>query len=148
TNGHFAVTDLDTSPRLTQPKHQHQNLLLAEKRHIIVGVNIIHSRSLRKTSEERGFCECELIRGFAEVSLGSGFDSIRKIAIVNFIEIELKDFMLGISTRNFSREDDLTRFAPVGSFSAFLRREQKRARQLLRDRGCAAALSVCAIVFP
>ena len=110
-DGHLAVADLDAAIRLAHPIHQHQHLLLAGQGHIAVGVNIIDRGRLRQACQEGCFSQRQLIGCLAEIGFGGGFDAIGKIAVINLVEIQLEDLILGIAARDFRRQDDLARFA-------------------------------------
>ena len=74
--------------------------------------------------------------GCVEVRFCRCLNPISKVAVENLIKIQLQHLFLGVTTRDFCREDDLACLTLVGLHKAFVR-QQQHARQLLGDRGSA-----------
>ncbi len=144
----IAVANLDTFLVCALLEHEHQDLLLANQGDLCIGVDIINSRRLRQSCQKGGLAQGQIFCGFTEVCFGSGFHPISQVAVINLIQVQLNDLILGVTACNFRREDDLTCLACHRALTAFFGRKDQRARQLLGNSGCAATLSACDIVLP
>ncbi len=82
-----------------------------------------------------------------EVGLRGGLDPIGQVAVVDLVQVQLEDFVLGIATGDLGRQQDLANLAQCGPLGAFLGGEQQVAGNLLGDgRGSRDRLSLLQVL--
>ncbi len=127
--------NVDAALLIAELIHQQQNGFVPSECRFAVRVNIIFHSRLRQTRQEGGLPQRKVSGGGVEVNIRSGFDAVGKVAVKNLVEIQLEHLLLGITARDFCREDDFARFPFIRLHKAFVR-QQQHARQLLGDCGC------------
>ena len=105
--------------------HQRQHVLLASEGQVEAAAEgIVGGRQLRQASEEGCLRQREVGRIYAEVGVRSGLDTVGQVAVVNLVEVDLQDSLLGVGARQFSGQDGLSDLATDSLLHPLLGREQ------------------------
>ena len=113
--------------------HQTQHNPLASLGTVGLGIGVVVCRQLGQPCQQRRFCQRQVGRFLAKIGLCGGIDPIRKVSIINLVEIQLQDLLFAVAPGDFSGQNRLFNLAGGTSFWA----EQHTLDQLLRDGRCA-----------
>ncbi len=92
--------------------HGNEHLLVAIERGLAIGKNIIDTGGLRQPRQKSGLRKGQLTGRGVKVGLSGSLNAVSQVAIVELVEIQLQNLILGVAPRHFGREDDLARLAP------------------------------------
>ena len=93
---------------------------------------------LGQAGQHGRLAEGEAADVLVEKGAGRGLGAVGQVAVVDLVQIQLKDFFLAFALRQHQREGDLLQLALDAALGAALGREEQVAHDLLRD-GAAAA---------
>ena len=92
---------------------------------------------LRQAGQHGRLAEGNAADVLVEKGAGRGLGAVGQVAVVDFVQIQLKDLFLALALRQYQREGDLLQLALYAALGAALGREEQVAHDLLRD-GAAA----------
>jgi hypothetical protein len=127
---------------LSQVLHAAQHVLLAHLRALRICNRVVRGRRFRQAGQHGGLGQRQLFHGFAEVDLRGGRESVRALAEIDLIYVQLEDLVFGETVLDLERQQRLIELARQRLFGS----EEKVARNLHRDRARAlASAALCEI---
>ncbi len=134
TNPVHVLHDVDAALFLAEGVHQAQHLALAQQSGIPGGEDIINARRLGNARQEGCLPQGQPVSCGIEIGLCSSLNTIGEVAVVDFIQVQLQDFLLAVQAGDFRRQHDLACLAVVADLIFFIRQQQD-AGELLGDGG-------------
>jgi hypothetical protein len=92
-----AVADVDAALLVAGLIHQGQRMLHAHQGGFTIGVHIVHRRRLRQPGQEGRLRQRQVAGRGAKIGLGRRLDAVSQVAVINLIQVQLKDFILGVA---------------------------------------------------
>jgi hypothetical protein len=114
-------------------QHQAEHLLVAHQRRLAIRVDVVHRRRLRQSRQEGRLRQRQVLGAAPEVRLRRRLDSVRQVAVVDLIQVDLQDLVPRVASRDLRRQKDLARLPQIRALGTLARAQQDRACHLLRD---------------
>ncbi|EPZ87359.1 hypothetical protein BURCENK562V_C1174 [Burkholderia cenocepacia K56-2Valvano] len=116
-------------------EHALQDVFLTHLRALRIDDRVIGGRRLRQPREHRRFRERDVLQVLAEVHARRGRETVRSLAEIDLVHVQLEDLVLRQGLLDLVREQHFVDLARVG----LLARQEEVARDLHRDRARALA---------
>ncbi len=83
--------------------HQPQHDLLARDGEVGVGEGVVDAGGLRQTGQQGAFGQEQVGGRLAEIGLRGGLDAVGHAAVIDLVEVQGQDFVLGVAPRSAPR---------------------------------------------